>query len=89
MEDSFGKVRDYEEKGYHVEHLDDHVKGFGETLMKFKLSEEEIDRVRESGYKISSRFWVNIALMSAKDKNKIVVTGLRDKDCKIPFSKIV
>jgi len=89
MKHSSDQVQSYIDRGYHVEYLDYHAKGFGETLMKLKLDDEGVARVRQSGYKISPRFWINIALMSAKNEDKIVVADLQEEDYKKVFSKII
>ena len=73
MRDSSNKIQSYIDKGYHIEHIDSHVRTFGETLLKMKLDEEGVDKVRKRGYKVNPRFWVNIAIMSAKGKEKIVI----------------
>jgi len=89
MRDSSDQIQSYIDKGYHIEYLDDHVRGFGETLMKMKLDKDGLSKVRGKGYKISPRFWVNIALMNAKDQEKIVVADLQEEDFKKVFSRVV
>jgi len=89
LRDSSDQVQKYIDQGYHVEHLDKHAKVFGEALMKIKLNDEEVQRVRQKGYKVSSRYWTNVALLSAKDKDKIVIADLQEEDYKKFFSKIV
>ena len=89
MKKSSGQIQKYIDQGYHIEHIDQHVRVFGETLMKTKLSDEDLNRVRQGGYKISPRFWVNVAMMSAKDSTKIVIADLQEEDYKKRFSKIV
>jgi hypothetical protein len=89
MKDSSDQLQKYIDQNYHIEYIDEHVKGFGETLMKIKLTEEDVQKVRQRGYKISPRFWINIALMSAKESDKIVIADLQEEDYKKPFSKII
>lgn len=89
LRDSKVKIQDYIDKGYHIECLDNHARIFGERLIKKELSQEEVQRVRKSGYKTSSRYWINLALLSAKGSDKIVIVNLQEEDNKRPFSKIV
>jgi hypothetical protein len=89
LRDNADQIQKYVDQGYHVEHLDEHARGFGETLMKIKLTDDEVQKVRQRGYKVTSRYWINIALLSAKDKDKIVIADLQEEDYKKVFSKIV
>ena len=93
LKDSSEKVKDFSDKEYYIEYINDHVKKVGKSLLKTDLGDEEIDKVRSRGCKVSSRFWVNLALMSAKANNennlKIVIADLQEEDNKSIFSKIV
>jgi hypothetical protein len=83
------EIESYLEKGFHIEDLNKHAKKLGSKIIGRELNEEEIVRVRESGLKVSSRFWVNLALMSAKNKDKILISNLIEEDYKACFSKII
>jgi len=89
LKESKDKVQEYVNQGYHIEYLNAHVKKIGESLLKDDLAEEDVQRVRNMGYKISSSYWVNLALSSAKSKNRIVVADLQEEDNKASFSRIV
>ena len=93
LRESDYKIKELSEKGYRIENINDHVKRVGGSLFKRKLSDKEISEIRENGYKVSSRFWVNLALFSFSnaDRNnlKIAVADLQEKDNKSIFSKIV
>lgn len=82
-------VSEYLEKGFHIEDLNSHARILGEKIIGRELTLEEIDKIRDSGLKINSRFWVNLALMSAKNKDKILICNLIEKDYKACFSKII
>jgi hypothetical protein len=87
------KIEEYVSKGYSVVYINDHVKKVGESLLKKELSEDEIADVRMRGNKVSSRYWVNLALMSVRESNrnncKIAVADLQEEDNKSIFSKVV
>ena len=83
------KVDDLLNSGFHLECLNKHAKKLGESLIGRDLSDEEVRKVRDSGLKISSKFWVNLALNSAKNKDKILICNLIEKDYKACFSKII
>jgi hypothetical protein len=90
LRDSSNEINSYIEKGYHVEYLDDHAKKIATKLIANReFTTEEIQRVKESGYKVSSRFWVNLALTSAKDYDKILIADLQEEDNKKSFSKVI
>ena len=90
LESSLDKVTKYEKDGYHIEYIDTHVKnvakGMGVDISK--VSEEQLQTIRDSALRLRSNFWVNIAIMACKDKDKIVIAGLQGVDSKVPFSKI-
>lgn len=77
------------DQGFHLEDLDSHARALGEKLMGFKIKENDLARVRSAGIKISPRFWVNLAIMSAKRHDKILISGLSEEDCKSIFSKVI
>jgi len=90
LRDSSNEITTYIEKGYHVEYLDDHVKKIAIKLIADReFTDEEVQTVKKSGYKISSRFWVNLAITAAKDHDRIVIADLQEEDNKKLFSKIV
>ena len=91
MKHSSDQVQGYIDRGYHIAYIDDIVKNFGEKLMRVKCNDDDISKVRQSGYKLSSRFWVNLVLASTSHKNedKIVVADLQEEDNKTVFSKII
>jgi hypothetical protein len=90
LRDSEGEIETYEAKGYHIEYLDDHARKFGAMLIKKEeMSQDEVLRVRKSGYTVSSQFWINLALMSAKDHDKVVIADLQEEDNKKVFSKVI
>jgi|SaaInlV_165m_DNA_2_1040747.scaffolds.fasta_scaffold78528_2 hypothetical protein len=89
LKESSDQLQSYIDKGFHVEDINDHVKEFGSALMKMKLSDDQVSQVREKGYKVSSLYWVHLALMSAKENDKIVVCNLQEEDNKKMFSRIV
>jgi hypothetical protein len=83
------KVKYFEDNGFHSECLNEHARTLGKSLIGRDLTEEEVNKVRKSGLKVSSRFWVNLALMSAKNKDKILISNLIEEDYKACFSKII
>jgi len=89
LKDNSDKVQSYIDQGYHIEYLDEHARNFGEALFKKELTDEEVQRVRDKGYNISSRYWVNYALMCARAETRIVIADLREEDNKTPFSKVI
>jgi hypothetical protein len=90
LRDSSNEINSYVEKGYHVEYLDSHAKKIATKLIANRdFTAEEIQEVKKSGYKISSRFWVNLALTAAKDHDKIVIADLQEEDNKKSFSKVI
>ena len=84
-----GELKDHLDKGFHIEDLNSYAKKLGSKIIGRELNQEEIKKVRESGLKISSKFWVNMALMSAKNKDKILIYNLIAEDYKAYFSKII
>jgi hypothetical protein len=91
MKDNADQVQSYIDQGYHVEYIDEHVEYYGNMLMKINLTDEEIQKVRQSGYKVSSRWWTNVALVAASEEgnDKIVIADLQEEDHKKVFSKII
>jgi hypothetical protein len=93
LRESECKIKDLSKKGYRIEYINDHVKRVGGSLFKRKLTDSEISEIRDKGYEVSSRFWVNLALfaISNDDRNnlKIAIADLQEKDNKSIFSKII
>lgn len=88
LKTSSNQIQKYIDQGYHVEYIDDHVKNFANMLLK-DASQEDLDKIRNSGYKITSKFWINMALLLAKNYDKIVIAGLQEEDYKKIFTRIV
>ena len=90
LEESIDKASEYETKGYHIEHINTHVKNVAQG-MGFdvdNLDKDQLQAMRDSALKLGPNFWVNIAIMACKDKDKIVIAGLQEVDSKRPFSKV-
>jgi hypothetical protein len=90
MEDSADKAQKYVDEGYHVTSIYDHVDTFTKTLIsRREFNKEELNKMRDSGYKLSKSFWVNIALTSCRDSDKVVITDLNAMDEKKMFAKVL
>ena len=90
MEANKDKSEEYTEKGYTVTSIYDHVDTFAKSLIaKREFTKEELNRMRDSGYKLSKSFWVNLALTSCKGCDKLVITDLNEVDEKRVFAKVL
>jgi len=93
LKENSDKIEEYVDKGYTIVYIDDHVRKVGESLLKKELSEDEVIEIRDRGSKVSSRYWVNLALMSVRESSrnnfKVAVVDLQEEDNKSIFSKIV
>ena len=84
------KIEKYEKQGYSIISIYDQVDAFAKKLIANReFSEEELDRVRTSGYKNSAYFWVGLIIVSCYYDEKVVITDLNGTDDKRIFDKIL
>jgi len=80
----------YIDNEYKIVSINDNVKLLANKLIgKHEFSDDELEKIRLSGYKITSSFWVNLSILSCKEFDKVVVTDITELDNKRAFSKII